>query len=67
MNVQYKKYDNAVGGSDDSTDPNPSRNPNDYLVPRVDGKTGFGFLLLIGIYLIAIVLIFKPTKFYIYE
>lgn len=61
------KYDNANGGSDNSHDPNPSRDPNDYLVPRRDGGNFISLLVVIALYAIVFVLILKPTKFYIYE
>lgn len=60
--MKFEKYDNAIGGSDDSHDPNPSRNPNYYLSSRADnfgGSSGGGSVLLMLLMLYCLFLSLK--------
>ena len=43
-------YDSAVGiGTDSSVDPNPTKDPNNYLAPRADSIPLVQYLLIIAL------------------
>ena len=59
--ITYQKYDNATGGSDNSTDTNPSVNPNSYLPWRADNWLGSA-IIIIAIYIFVVYLIVHVFK-----
>lgn len=52
-------FNNAIGGSDQTTDPVITRDPNNYLVPRIDGVQIMHIAITIAAILLIIILVPK--------